>query len=336
MNKRAVLLANLGSPDAPEVPEVRRYLKQFLMDPYVIQQSWLLRAMIVNLFVLPTRPKYSAEAYRAVWTDDGSPLVALSHKLIDSLKEKVDLPLAVSMRYGKPSIESELSKLAAIDGIEEILFVPLYPHCADSTITTSIKEAERVIRDKKLKVKLLIHKPFYEDETYIKALVNSARSTLEKDFDHILFSYHGLPESHLTAADPTGKHCLKSADCCSKASEAHASCYRHQVIRTTERFAEESGLRPEQYTIAYQSRLGRQKWLEPSTEDTLSKLAKEGIKKLAVICPAFVTDCLETLEEIDIQGRETFLEAGGQELIYIPCLNDNEDWVNCLAQWVQN
>ena len=340
MINRAVLLANLGSPDAPEVPAVRKYLKQFLMDPYVIQLPWLLRALIVNLLVLPKRPYKSSEAYRSIWTVEGSPLVHRSHELLKALKPKVELPVAMAMRYGTPSIESQIKSLVANDGnggIDEILFIPLYPHYADSTVTTSIKEAERVIRAYNLPVKLQTLLPFYDDKAYIDALVNSAAAGLSEDYDHILFSYHGLPELHITKADPTGSHCLKSKSCCSLSSpsSAHATCYRHQVLRTTECFVQKTGLSSEQYTVAYQSRLGRAKWLEPSTEDTLIKLARQGKKKILVLCPAFVTDCLETLEEIDIQGRETFLAAGGEELTYIPCLNDNDDWVECLSAWIK-
>lgn len=337
MSNRAVLLANLGSPDAPEVPEVRKYLKQFLMDPYVIQLPWLLRALIVNLFVLPKRPHASAEAYRSVWTDDGSPLVHRSHELLNALKPRLDIPAAIAMRYGQPSIESQIKQLANIENIDEILFIPLYPHYADSTVTTSIKEAERVISENNLAVKLLTLSPFYDNPAYIDALVNSAKAALSEDFDHILFSYHGLPESHLTVADPTGNHCLKSETCCSLSSPspAHATCYRHQVLQTTECFVQKTGLSADQYTVAYQSRLGRAKWLEPSTEQTLEKLAREGKKNILVLCPAFVTDCLETLEEIDMQGRETFLAAGGENLTYIPCLNSNNDWIDCLASWIK-
>lgn len=336
MNNRAVLLANLGSPDAPEVPEVRKYLKQFLMDPYVIQLPWLLRALIVNLFVLPKRPYASAEAYRSVWTDDGSPLVHRSHELLKALKPKLDVPVSMAMRYGKPSIESQIKHLASIDGIDEILFIPLYPHHADSTVTTSIKEAERVINDNNLAVRLQTFLPFYDNPAYIDALVNSAKPALSEDYDHVLFSYHGLPESHLSVADPSGSHCLKSETCCSLSSPspAHATCYRHQVLRTTECFVQKAGLHKDQYTVAYQSRLGRAKWLEPSTEQTLEKLAQDGKRNILVLCPAFVTDCLETLEEIDMQGRETFIEAGGEKLTYIPCLNNNTDWVDCLSNWI--
>ena len=337
MNKRAVLLANLGSPESPQVSDVRRYLNQFLMDPYVIQLPWLLRGLIVALFVLPFRPKRSAEAYQSVWTDRGSPLIALSMDLLHALQKITDIPVAMSMRYGKPSIESELLKLASEPGVEEILFIPLYPHYAESTVTTSISEAQRVIKKHGLKIKLLPFKPFYNKPDYIDALVSSAQPFLADagtgSADHILFSYHGLPESHLTKADPTASHCLKTADCCNVPSPAHATCYRHQVLETTRLFVEKSGLKPDQYTIAFQSRLGRAKWLEPSTEQTLKVLAQKGIKNVFVLCPAFITDCLETLEEIELQGTEIFKEAGGESLTLVPCMNDTAQWVETLASW---
>jgi ferrochelatase len=230
-----------------------------------------------------------------------------------------------------------LLDLAKQDGIEEILLVPLYPHYADSTIKTTIEEAKSVIARHKLDVKLIVIQPFYQEPAYIDALVASTAPWLDAEggFDHILFSYHGLPESHLTKADPTGSHCLKSDDCCQVASPAHASCYRHQVLRTTELFVEKAGLKPEQYSVAFQSRLGRAKWLEPSTVDTLEKLAQQGVKNLLVMCPAFVTDCLETLEEIALQGDEEFKQAGGESLTLIPCLNDHEQWVAVISRWCE-
>lgn len=334
MTSRAVLLVNLGSPDQPDVPSVRRYLNQFLMDPYVIQLPWLLRRLIVSLFVLPARPARSAHAYQSIWTPQGSPLVVLTLQLLEKLKKEVKIPVAMAMRYGSPSIESELLKLAALPGITEILLLPLYPHYAESTVLTSVKEAERLIAQHKLNVTLKVPKPFYDQPDYIRNLVTSAEPWLTRQFDHVLFSYHGLPELHITKADPTGSHCLKSADCCQKPSSAHATCYRHQVLRTTQLFVEATGLKPEQYSISFQSRLGRAKWLEPSTEQTLQRLAAQGTKHVLVLCPAFVTDCLETLEEIEIKGAELFKAAGGESLVLVPCLNAHPDWVHTLAQWV--
>ena len=335
MGNRAVLLTNLGSPDSTSVADVRKYLNQFLMDPYVIQLPWLLRRLIVSLFVLPTRPRASAHAYQSIWWEEGSPLVVLSQRLLEAVRKNTDVPVAVAMRYGSPSIESQLLQLAKQDGVDEILLIPLYPHYADSTIKTTEEEAKRVIANHSLNVKLTVLQPFYEEPDYIEALVASTAPWLSGDFDHILFSYHGLPESHLTKADPTGNHCLKRDDCCQVASPAHASCYRFQVLRTTERFVEKAGLKPGQYSVAFQSRLGRAKWLEPSTVDTLEKLAHSGVKKLLVMCPAFVTDCLETLEEIALQGSEEFKQAGGESLTLIPCLNDHEQWVSVISRWCE-
>ena len=335
MSKRAILLANLGSPDKPKTKEVRRYLKQFLMDPYVIQLPWLLRKFIVSVFVLPTRPKASAHAYQSVWTKQGSPLIVLSEQLKKALQSEVDMPVAMAMRYGKPSIESQLLELAKQADISEILFIPMYPHFAESTVTTSVEEAKRVIKKHKLKVTLKVFEPFYQAPDYIRALVNSAQPYLNQGYDHLLFSYHGLPELHIKKLDPSKKHCLKSQGCCETPNPAHKTCYRHQVMQTTLCSSKGSWLPAMQYSVAFQSRLGRAKWLEPNTEDRLRELAKNGAKNILVICPAFVTDCLETLEEIEIRGQEVFKQAGGESLTLIPCLNDHPDWVKVLVAWCQ-
>ena len=333
MTNRAVLLANLGSPDNADEASVRRYLDQFLMDPYVIQLPWVLRRLIVSLLVLPKRPKDSAEAYKSVWLEEGSPLIVFSQQLKQALQQQVELPVGMAMRYGSPDIESELLTLARQPGIEEILFIPLYPHFADSTITTSIELAKEVIKKHQLDVKLNIVAPFYQQDDYITALVESAQPHLDQPYDHLIFSYHGLPESHITRLDKSGSHCLKSGDCCQIANPAHATCYRHQVIMTTQRFVEKANLPAEKYSIAFQSRLGRAKWLDPNTEDRIRELAASGAKNILVICPAFVTDCLETLEEIAIRGQEVFEQAGGEKLTLIPCMNQHPKWVETLANW---
>lgn len=333
MTKRAVLLANLGSPDKPETEDVRRYLEQFLLDPYVIQLPLVLRKLIVNLFVLPSRPQASAKAYQSIWTKEGSPLIVLSGQLKLALQTQVDIPVAMTMRYGNPNIESQLLYLTKNPAISEILFIPLYPHYAESTVTTSIMEAKRVIKKHNLKVSLKVFEPFYKDDGYIVALVNSAQSYLQKQYDHLVFSYHGLPELHITKLDKSKKHCLKSNACCYIPNKAHKTCYRHQVFQTTHLFARLADLSPKKYSVTFQSRLGRAKWLGPNTEDHLRELAKKGAKKVLVICPSFVTDCLETLEEIEIRAQEVFIEAGGESLTLIPCLNDNVEWVKVLASW---
>lgn len=335
MTKKAVLLTNLGSPDRPEKKQVRSYLNQFLMDPYVIHLPWFVRRIIVSLFILPKRPKSSAKAYQSIWTSEGSPLLLLSEKLKAVLQTQVNFPVAMAMRYGEPSIESQLLELTQQNEINEILFVPMYPHFAESTVTTSVEEAKRVIKKHKLKLILTVFDPFFDNADYISALVNSAQPYLKQQYDHLIFSYHGLPELHITKLDGSKKHCLKKKDCCQQPNEAHRTCYRHQVICTTECFAKQAGLSADKYSIAFQSRLGRAKWLEPNTEDCLRELAQSGTKKVLVICPAFVTDCLETLEEIEIRGQQVFNEAGGETLTLIPCLNDNPEWVKVLASWCQ-
>lgn len=335
MTKRAVLLANLGSPDAPDTPAVRRYLHQFLMDPYVIQLPWPLRKLIVNLLVLPTRPKASAEAYQSVWLKQGAPLIVLSEQLKQALADKIDMPLEMAMRYGNPSIEEKILTLTADKQISELLYIPLYPHFADSTVTTSIEEARRVIKKHQLDVQLRVVAPFYDNPDYIKALVKSAEPYLEQDYDHIVFSYHGLPEAQIMKRDDSGQHCLKQENCCQIENPAHQTCYRHQVMRTTQCFALQAGLAENRYSVAFQSRLGRAKWLGPNTEDRLQQLAESGAKNVLVICPAFVTDCLETLEEIAIRGEEVFQQAGGHTLTLVPCMNNHPAWVDVLANWCQ-
>lgn len=335
MNNRAILLANLGSPDSPEPKAVARYLNQFLMDRYVIQLPWLLRRLIVSLLVLPSRPKSSAKAYQKIWLAEGSPLVVLSEQLKQALQAQLELPVAMAMRYGNPSIESQLLKLTQNTNINEVLFIPLYPHYAESTVKTAVEQARSAIKKHQLNLKLTVLSPFYDQPDYIDALVKSAQPYLDQPYDHILFSYHGLPESHITKLDKSANHCLQQADCCQQTHDAHKTCYRHQVFRTTQCFAEQAGLSAEKYSIAFQSRLGRAKWLEPNTEDRLRELADAGIKNVLVICPAFVTDCLETLEEIALRGQQVFKAAGGESLTLIPCLNDQPDWVEVLASWCQ-
>lgn len=336
MTNRAVLLVNLGSPDNADTPSVRRYLNQFLMDRYVIQLPWLFRRMIVSLFVLPKRPRASAEAYKSVWMDEGSPLIVLSEKLKEAVQANLDMPVSMAMRYGNPSIESQLLALSKQPEIEEIIYLPLYPHYAESTVATSIEEAKRVIEKHKLKVKLTVVEPFYDNPEYINALVSSAEPYLEQDYDHIVFSYHGLPESHITKLDTSGQHCLQQSGCCNQPNQAHKTCYKHHVMRTTQCFAEKLGLDQDKYSVAFQSRLGRAKWLGPNTEDRLRELAQSNVKNVLVICPAFVTDCLETLEEIAIRGQEVFTEAGGTKLTLIPCLNTHPAWVDTLTSWCKD
>ncbi len=329
MSDRAILLINLGSPESPTVPDVRRYLDQFLMDPRVVDLPWLLRRFIVSAFVLPRRPKATSEAYASIWTDAGSPLKVYTAALAEAVAEQLGEPVRWAMRYGTPSIEDELLALAET-GVRRVRVMPLYPHWAMSTTETSQVEAQRVVDTHGLALELETSAAFYDHPEYIAELAALTQEHLEAD-DHLLFSYHGLPERHLRRSDPTGNHCLRHEDCCQVASPAHAFCYRHQVFVTAERVAAALGLPAERWEVSFQSRLGRAKWLDPYTDQVLEALPSRGIRRLAVVCPAFVADNLETLEEIGMQGRETFMAAGGERFTLIPCLNSRPGWVSAVS-----
>jgi len=327
---RAVLLVNLGSPDSPAEADVRRYLDEFLMDPRVVDLPWPVRRLLVSAFILPTRPKASGEAYASIWTEAGSPLKVYTKALAEGLDERITRPVRWAMRYGEPSIESALLELAE-NGVTDVDFVALYPHWAMSTSETSIVEAERVISRHRLDLRVMPMAPFYNEPGYVAELAALAREHLHDD-DHLLFSYHGLPERQIRKCDSTRSHCLQVENCCGTPSPAHARCYRHQVFETSELVARALGLADDRWDVSFQSRLGRAKWIEPYTDATLEALPARGVKRLAVMCPAFVADNLETLEEIGIEGRETFLEAGGERFTLIPCLNARAGWIEFLAR----
>ena len=329
-----ILLVNTGSPDSPSVEDVRAYLDEFLMDGRVLDFPYPIRRLIVSLFILPSRSRHSAEAYRSIWWDEGSPLIAISRRVQQKLQDRIDAPVALAMRYGHPSIQQGLQEL--LDRrVNRLLLVPLFPHYAMSTYESIVAAVRQTLSRLSPETSLDVLPPFYDDPLYIDALAASARDHLAEGFDHLLFSYHGLPERHLRKTDPTGKHCLVVPDCCNVASPAHATCYRAQVFRTTQAFVRRARVPEGKYSIAFQSRLGRDRWLLPATDAELARLASIGVKKLLLICPAFVSDCLETLEEIGIGGREAFLGAGGLEFRLIPCLNDHPRWIDVLAQWCE-
>lgn len=329
------LLVNLGTPASTSVADVRAYLKEFLTDPFVIDLPSPFRQLLVQTFILPFRPKRSAEAYGKIWNaagaGTGSPLLHYSLLLHEALSAKLaGAPCEVAMRYGEPGIPVAVERLAA-SGISTLKLVCLYPQHADSTRQTTIEAVTAVLP---AGVQLEVVPPFYDDPDYLAAQAAVIERNLPTDWDHLLLSYHGLPERHLTRADPTGSHCLATPDCCEVASTAHATCYRHQARVTSRLLAERLGIPAERWSVSYQSRLGRLPWLEPYTDQVLAELPARGVRHLAVACPAFVADNLETLEEIGMAGRETFLAAGGESFQLIPCLNDDPDWVSTLGRWL--
>jgi protoporphyrin/coproporphyrin ferrochelatase len=330
MNK-GILLVNLGSPDSSSVGDVRRYLGEFLMDGRVLDVSWPLRAFIVYGCILPFRPRQSAEAYHKVWTAEGSPLIVTSKRVHAELQKRVSVPVELAMRYQNPTIESAVQNLAR-KGVTDLLLIPLFPHYAMSSFETAVERVKEMLIRLAPQMSLKVEPPYYDMPDYIAALVGSAADYLAKGFDHLLFSFHGVPERQIKKSDPTGCHCLTATNCCETIRPAHATCYRAQCFKTVAAFAAKAGLPAGKYSVSFQSRLGRTPWLKPYTDFELPRLAQEGKKRMLVICPAFVSDCLETLEEIGMRGRETFLHAGGKELTLIPCLNEHPLWLEALQK----
>jgi len=334
--KRAIVLMNLGSPDSTKVKDVKKYLDEFLMDKRVIDKPWLLRALLVKGIIVPFRAPKSAEAYKTIWTEKGSPLIVISKQLKNALKKELEEPVAVAMRYGNPSPKEAFDELVTNNpDLEEVIAVPMYPHYAMSSYETAVDYAIEEHKKGNYQFKLTTIKPYYNNEDYINALCESIRPHLEKEFDQILFSYHGVPERHILKGDITGQHCLKVPNCCDVPSEAHQYCYRHQCWTTTNLVAQRLNIPKDKWGFSFQSRLGRDPWLQPYTAVRLEQLPKEGVKKVVVVCPAFVSDCLETLEEIAEQGKESFLHNGGESFEIIPCMNVHPLWVGAIAKWVK-
>lgn len=333
---KGVLLVNLGSPDSPTTKDVKKYLGEFLMDERVIDMPYWKRFLLVKGIILNRRSKNSAEAYQKIWWKEGSPLEVISQRFTDKVTAKTTIPIALGMRYGTNSIKKGIKELAD-KGVTDIFMIPLYPHFAMSSYETVVVKANEVIKKEYPKLKINSFPVFYNEPNYIKAMANNIKNQLKNiDFDHLLFSYHGLPERHILLADTTKKHCKLDGSCCNTPSKAHETCYRHQCFETTKEIVKLLELEGKTYSNSFQSRMLKDPWIKPYTDFEFERLPKEGVKKLAVITPAFVTDCLETLEEIAIAGKEQFLSAGGEKYAHIQCMNDNDDWVDVVVNWIEN
>lgn len=332
---KGVLLVNLGSPESPTPKDVKPYLDEFLMDKYVIDVPYLLRALLVRGIILRKRPEKSAEAYAKIWTKEGSPLIVLSKKMHEKVKELVDIPVALSMRYGTMTILKGLQELHD-KGVTEVMLFPLYPQHAMASTTTILVLAEELRAKHFPNMKFTNVPAFYNKPEYIQALANSMKRHLEGfEYDHLLFSYHGIPERHIRKTDVTTSHCKINGSCCNTPSPAHEFCYRHQCYETTKQVVKLLGIPEEKYSQTFQSRLAGDKWLEPYTDIEINKMPEKGIKKLAVVTPAFVADCLETLEEIAMEANHQFKEHGGEEFLAIPCMNDETEWCVVIAKWIE-
>jgi ferrochelatase len=305
------------------------------MDEYVIDVPFLLRALLVRGIILQTRPKKSAEAYARIWTKEGSPLIVISKKMHQKVQQLVDVPVALAMRYGTITILKGLQELKN-KGVTEVMLLPLYPQHAMASTTTILVLAEELRKKHFPEMTFKIVPAFYNKPDFIQALANSIKKHLEGfEYDHLLFSYHGIPKRHIRKTDVTKSHCKIDGSCCNTPSPAHEFCYRHQCFETTKQVVKLLGIPEGKYSQTFQSRLAGDKWLTPYTDVEINKMPEQGIKKLAVVTPAFVADCLETLEEIAMEANHQFKEHGGEEFLAVPCLNDEDEWCGVVANWIK-
>jgi len=335
----AVLLLNLGTPDSPSVADVRRYLREFLSDPRVIDINPLGRWLLLNLVILPFRPAKSARAYQSIWGQEGhgSPLLFHSQGLTEGVRQKLGPGYVVElgMRYGKPSIASALAKLMEAQPLK-LVVAPLFPQYSSAANGSALARVYTLLEDAWNVPSLATLEPFFDHPAFIASFRDVAAPRLASFRpDHVLFSYHGLPERQIAKSDATGKHCLASANCCDTLVPANRYCYRAHCFATTRALAAALGLTAAEHSVSFQSRLGRTPWIAPYTDVVLPELAKAGRKRLAILCPAFVADCLETVEEIGIRARDQWRSLGGEELLLVPSLNAEPVWVDAVARLVR-
>lgn len=330
--KLGVLLINTGSTAAPRTAETRTYLRQFLSDPRILDRNPIVRWLVLNLFILPTRPKKSAEAYAAVWTDDGSPLISISKRLQRGLAERMPgVMIELGMRYGSPSIPDAFERLIA-GNVDRLVVAPLYPQYSSAANGSALELVYKLAARQWNVPPISVLPPFFDALPFLDAWEGIVKPLYE-DFkpDLLMMSYHGLPERHVQNSDRTGKYCLIESDCCERIVDANRNCYRAQCHATSRALAERLALAREDYLITFQSRLGREPWLTPATDLVLPDLPGKGVKRLMIMSPAFTADCLETLEELGIRAKDDFLAAGGEDFQLVPCPNDTPLWLDGLA-----
>lgn len=339
MNRTGVLLINLGTPDEPTPKAVGRFLREFLMDRFVLDMPAPMRWFLVNIMIVPRRRKRSARLYQKIQSEQGSPLLFHTRNLASKVASQLSLRdhhyvVEFGMRYGSPSIADSLERLQAAE-VERIFALPLYPQYAESSFETAVVETKTRARKLGCLDRLSFLPPFYAQPAFIDACAQRIAEHLQEHrSDHLVFSFHGVPVRHITKLDRSRSHCLLKSDCCEAIGPINENCYRAQCVLTARAIARRLDLEKDSYTISFQSRFGRAEWVEPSLEDVLRNLARRGTENVAVFSPSFVADCLETLEEIAIRGRETFLEAGGGELTLIPSLNAHPAWIAAVTNWI--
>jgi ferrochelatase len=337
MAKKGVLLVNLGTPDSPETKDVRRYLDEFLMDPRVIDINPVSRALLVKGIIVPFRSPKSAKLYQRIWSDEtGSPLLhysKLQHQLLQQrLGDGYQVELA--MRYQNPSIESALKRLK--DGlVDSIQVIPMFPQYASASTGSVYDKVMELLADWPTKPGVSFINSFHDNELMIETFANNAKKYQPETYDHILFSFHGLPQRQLIKSDHTHNHCLKTSDCCAVLTDANKFCYSAQSHHTARLIAEKLNIPKEKYTICFQSRLGSDPWVQPYTSEVVAKLANEGKKRLLVFCPAFVADCLETVYEVTEEYGGEFKALGGEHVQLVESLNDASTWIDALEEMVR-
>ena len=335
MNRWGLLLVNLGTPDAPDTPAVRRYLREFLSDPRVLDVGAVTRAFVLNLLILPFRPRQSAEAYRKVWTERGSPLLFHGLDLVEKVRSLVGdaTQVELAMRYQNPSVTVALERFRAA-GIDRIVVFPLFPQYSSSAFGSAVEEVFRVASRLWNVPTLQVVPPFYDHPEFVESFAAVAKPHLGKfQPDKVVMSFHGLPERQVVKSDESGSHCLRSLTCCDEIVSANRNCYRAQCFATARSLAAHLELEPERYEVTFQSRLGRRTpWISPYTDHRIVELPQEGVRRVAVMCPAFVADCLETLEEIGLRASDDFRSAGGEELSLVPSLNSDDRWAEAVVR----
>ena len=325
-----LLLVNLGTPESPDPADVRPYLREFLSDPRVIDIAPPLRWLLLNLIILPFRPKKSGEAYAKIWTDRGSPLLFHGLDLAEKVRKRLGPGYVVElgMRYGQPSIASAIAKLRA-QGVDRIVMFPLFPQYSSAATGSAVEKAWDEAGKLWNTPYMQIVPPFYDHPAYLDACARVARRAMAGiDPEVVLFSFHGLPERHCLKSDDTGAHCLKSDDCCARIVDANRNCYRAQCFATARGIGDRLGIPTDKRIVCFQSRLGRTPWIRPYTDEVLVELGRRGVKRAAIMSAAFVADCLETLEELGIRAVESFRASGGEELRVVPAVNAEDDWAD--------
>lgn len=329
-----LLLVNLGTPDAPRPREVRRYLREFLSDPRVLDVPTLQRFLILELLILPRRPRVSAAAYQKIWTPQGSPLLVHSRALAGRVQERLGgaVRVELAMRYGNPSIASALDRFKRA-GVDRLVVFPLYPQYSAAATGSTIARVLELAAPHWNTPYLQVIPPFYDHPAFLEARAEVARPYLaDGTAERVFMSFHGLPERQVRRSDSTGSRCLVQADCCAAVGPANRYCYRAHCYATARALAERLGLTPEQVVVCFQSRLGRTPWLRPQTDQVLADEARKGVRKAVVLSPGFVADCLETLEELGIRGVETWKANGGETLSLVPALNDSERFAEAVIE----